>query len=168
MKVLFLVLFYPINNIPHLVFILRQTYEGIHSAQIGFPGGKKELSDKNLQETALREANEELQIISNQVKIIGQLSEIYIPPSNFILTPFVGVANNRPNFVKDEYEVAEIIEVNYNDLIDSNNFGQTEVSFPDGTKANVPCFTLNDRIVWGATAMVTQEIIDILCKHASH
>ena len=162
-----LLLFYPIKQVPHLVFILRQTYEGIHSAQIGFPGGKKESIDESLKETALREAQEELQIQPSQVEILGKLSEIFIPPSNFILTPYVGIANKRPNFVKDEYEVAEIIEVNYRDLMDINNFGETRVSFPDGTKANVPCFTFNNRIVWGATAMVTQEIIEILSEQSS-
>tara|TARA_R110002050_G_scaffold272326_1_gene416111 strand:- start:247 stop:882 length:636 start_codon:yes stop_codon:yes gene_type:complete len=157
-----LILFYPINEIPHVVFILRQSYDGVHSAQVGFPGGKKEETDRDLVQTALREANEELKILDKEVFIIGELSELYVPPSNFLISPFIGYTNTRPTFVKDEYEVAEIIEVPIHDILGNEYLTTTTISLPNGAKLKVPCFQFNNRIVWGATAMIVQELIDLL------
>lgn len=157
-----LILFYPINEIPHVVFILRQSYDGVHSAQVGFPGGKKEETDRDLVQTALREANEELKILDKEVFIIGELSELYVPPSNFLISPFIGYTNTRPSFVKDEYEVAEIIEVPIHDILGNEYLTTTTISLPNGAKLKVPCFQFNNRIVWGATAMIVQELIDLL------
>ena len=157
-----LILFYPINEIPHVVFILRQSYDGVHSAQVGFPGGKKEETDRALVQTALREANEELKILDKEVFIIGELSELYVPPSNFLISPFIGYTNTRPSFVKDEYEVAEIIEVPIHDILGNEYLTTTTISLPNGAKLKVPCFQFNNRIVWGATAMIVQELIDLL------
>ena len=159
-----LALFYPINEEPHLVFILRQSYEGVHSSQVSFPGGKRELSDESLVYTALREANEELSILQNEVEVIGSLSEIYVPPSNFLISPFVGFSSTRPNFLKDPREVAEIIEVRVTDLVNHVNFTKTEVNLPNGTQMKVPAFLFNQQIIWGATAMMVQEIKEILAK----
>ena len=157
-----LILFYPINEIPHVVFILRQSYDGVHSAQVGFPGGKKEETDRDLVQTALREANEELKILDKEVFIIGELSELYVPPSNFLISPFIGYTNTRPTFVKDEYEVAEIIEVPIHDILGNEYLTTTTISLPNGANLKVPCFQFNNRIVWGATAMIVQELIDLL------
>ena len=159
-----LALFYPINEEPHLVFILRQSYEGVHSSQVSFPGGKRELSDDSLVYTALREANEELSILQNEVEVIGSLSEIYVPPSNFLISPFVGFSSTRPNFLKDPREVAKIIEVRVADLVNHVNFTKTEVNLPNGTQMKVPAFLFNQQIIWGATAMMVQEIKEILAK----
>ena len=159
-----LALFYPINEEPHLVFILRQSYAGVHSSQVSFPGGKRELSDDSLVYTALREANEELSILQNEVEVIGSLSEIYVPPSNFLISPFVGFSSTRPNFLKDPREVAKIIEVRVADLVNHVNFTKTEVNLPNGTQMKVPAFLFNQQIIWGATAMMVQEIKEILAK----
>lgn len=159
-----LALFYPINDEPHLVFILRQSYEGVHSAQVSFPGGKRESSDQNLIFTALREASEELSIRPREVDVIGGLSEIYVPPSNFLISPFVGFSSTRPNFLKDPREVAEIIEVRVSDLVNQLNFTETKVNLPNGTQMEVPAFLFNRQIIWGATAMMVQEIKEILTK----
>lgn len=159
-----LALFYPINEEPHLVFILRQSYEGVHSSQVSFPGGKRELLDDSLVYTALREANEELSILQNEVEVIGSLSEIYVPPSNFLISPFVGFSSTRPNFLKDPREVAKIIEVRVADLVNHVNFTKTEVNLPNGTQMKVPAFLFNQQIIWGATAMMVQEIKEILAK----
>jgi 8-oxo-dGTP pyrophosphatase MutT (NUDIX family) len=157
-----LILFYPINEIPHIVFILRQSYDGVHSAQVGFPGGKKESDDRDLTQTALREANEELRILTEEVTILGHLSELYVPPSNFLISPFIGYAEKQPSFVKDDYEVAEIIEVPIKDILGKEYLTSTTINLPNGVKLKVPCYTFNDRIVWGATAMIVQELIDLL------
>lgn len=159
-----LVLFYPIATIPHVVFILRQRYEGVHSAQVSFPGGKREKDDLSLQLTALREAKEEIQVNQEEVSLIGQLSEIYVPPSNFLITPFVGILNSRPVLKKQEREVAEIIEVSLDDILNEVNFTNTTVSLPDKSKIEVPAFLFNNHIVWGATAMIVQEVKDMLTE----
>ena len=100
-----LVLFYLKEGELFLALMQRPTYDGKHSGQISFPGGKHEKSDKNSVETALREANEEVGIISNDVEVVGQLSNVYIPVSQFIVTPVVGVINYLPNFKLDNHEV---------------------------------------------------------------
>ena len=85
-------LFYPKHwNVTHLLLILRKTYTGVHSNQIAFPGGKLELTDADLQETALRETHEEVGVPTERVTIIKSLSKVYIPPSNFEVQPFVGL-----------------------------------------------------------------------------
>lgn len=159
-----LALIYFINLEPYLVFILRQSYQGVHSAQVSFPGGKKESSDSTLIETALREAEEEISVIAKDVEILGSLTEIYVPPSNFLISPFIGIVKNRPEFIKDTREVAEIIEVKLSLLLDEDSFVTTTVYIPDGNKMKVPAFLLNNHIVWGATAMMVQEIKDILSE----
>ncbi len=159
-----LVLFYPVDTIPHVVFILRQHYKGVHSAQVSFPGGKWEPSDLNLQGTALREAKEEIQVNQDEVSLLGQLTEIYVPPSNFLITPFLGVIESKPIFKEQEREVAEIIEVKLEDIMNEVNFIKTAVSLPDKSKIEVPAFLLNNHIVWGATAMIVQEFKDMLTE----
>ncbi|MFY7812156.1 MAG: NUDIX hydrolase, partial [Flavobacterium sp.] len=89
-KAAVLALFVPKKNIPHLVLIKRNSYHGVHSAQIAFPGGKPEVEDKDLQATALREAWEEIGVNIQEVKIVTHLSKVYIQPSNFLVTPFLG------------------------------------------------------------------------------
>lgn len=159
-----LALIYFINSEPYLVFILRQSYQGVHSAQVSFPGGKKESSDSTLIETALREAEEEISVIAKDIEILGSLTEIYVPPSNFLISPFIGIVNNRPEFIKDTREVAEIIEVKLSLLLDEDSFVTTTVDIPDGNQMKVPAFLVNKHIVWGATAMMVQEIKDILSE----
>ncbi len=106
-----LILIYPVNNILTTVFIQRPVYEGIHSGQISFPGGKSELSDINLIATALREASEETGINSSEVTILGTLTPLYIPVSDNEVTPVIGWCDNRPEFKIDKVEVVHIIEV---------------------------------------------------------
>jgi len=82
-----------------MVFMLRKTYKGVHSNQIGFPGGKVEKEDNNLLATALRETFEEVGVPSNTIQIITTLTETYIPPSNFLVQPFLGICQEKPTFV---------------------------------------------------------------------
>ena len=84
-----MVLLYPVDNQLRTAFIKRSEYDGIHSGQIAFPGGKKEKTDQNFEETALRETFEEVGIKSDEIELIGQLSDLFIPPSNFIVTQMV-------------------------------------------------------------------------------
>src|SRR5690606_11994483 len=105
-KAVVMVLFYPSeNNITRFVLILRRTYRGVHSGQVGFPGGRYEIQDKDLLITALRETEEEVGVPKNKVTVLKQLTEMYIPPSNYIVHPFIGYTDIYPEFILQEDEV---------------------------------------------------------------
>ena len=161
-KAAVLVLFYPnINNETCFLLTKRASYKGTHSAQISFPGGKTEKSDKNLQETALRETLEEVGVQPSTVKIIRELTDVYIPPSNFLATPFLGFVDEKPTFVLN-HEVEKEIEVLVSDLLDDANVSSVTLDTSYMKKAAVPCFKMNNHIVWGATGMMLSEIKELL------
>ncbi|AXT19589.1 NUDIX domain-containing protein [Flavobacteriaceae bacterium AU392] len=156
-------LFYPDNReLTKLVLILRKTYEGVHSAQIGFPGGKYENGDKTIKDTAIRETFEEIGVPITQIEIIKELTQVYIPPSNFYVQPFLGILKDSPEFIKQEDEVELIIEVNLDDLLDEKVVATKSVPTSYNKNIKVPTFTFNNYIVWGATAMILSEIKDLL------
>ncbi|CAL2081248.1 CoA pyrophosphatase [Tenacibaculum dicentrarchi] len=160
-KAAVLALFYPDeNNQTRFLLTLRATYKGKHSAQVSFPGGKIDKKDTNLKQTALRETFEEVGVSSEEIKIIRQITDTYIPPSNFLVTPFIGFTQEKPAF-KANYEVANTIEVLMSDLLNDNNLTSKEMVTSYMKKEAVPCFKLNDYIVWGATAMMLSEIKDL-------
>ena len=161
-KAAVLVLFYP-NKENETCFLLTQraSYKGTHSAQISFPGGKKEKSDKNLEQTALRETLEEVGVLPASVEIIRELTDVYIPPSNFLATPFLGVVDERPNFILN-HEVAIEIEVLVSDLLADESVTTVTLDTSYMKKMEVPCFKINDYIVWGATGMMLSEIKELL------
>jgi len=141
----------------HIALILRNTYKGVHSAQVSFPGGKQE-PNESLLETSLRETEEEIGIPKSDIKIIKEMTPMYIPPSNFSVQPFLGILDRTPQFVKDVVEVQEIIEVKIADLIDETNVIQTTVPTSYKLNVKVPALQLNEKIVWGATAMMLSEL----------
>lgn len=161
-KAAVLVLFYP-NKENETCFLLTQraSYKGTHSAQISFPGGKTEKADKNLEQTALRETQEEVGVLPSTVKIIRELTDVYIPPSNFLATPFLGFVDERPNFVLN-HEVALEIEVLVSDLLDDKTMTTITLDTSYMKKIAVPCFKINNHIVWGATGMMLSEIKELL------
>jgi 8-oxo-dGTP pyrophosphatase MutT (NUDIX family) len=166
-KAAVLAMFYPNkNNETCFLLIKRATYNGTHSAQISFPGGKIEKSDLNLKETALRESFEEVGIHPNSVKIIRELTDVYIPPSNFLATPFMGYTERRPDFKINE-EVQKTIEVLVTDLLNDKSIASTRISNTYMKNNSVPCFKLSNHIVWGATAMMLSEIKELLISHSS-
>ncbi len=157
-----LALLYPDKNFNvNLLLMLRASYSGVHSAQISFPGGKKEKSDINLQFTALRETEEEIGILKNDITIIRELTKTYIPPSNFWVTPFIGILEKTPIF-KTNNEVKRLIEVSLIDILDENSLSCKNLTTSYMQNIDVPCFKLNNYIVWGATAMILSEIKDLL------
>ncbi len=161
-KAAVLALFYPkVNNETFFLLILRANYNGTHASQIGFPGGKFELFDKDLEYTALRETYEEVGINSNEVHIKKQLSDTFIPPSNFIVRPYLGVLMETPNF-NHNHEVEKIIEVKLSDLLEEKTLTTKNLSTSYMKNIDVPCFKLNNYTVWGATAMMLSEIKDLL------
>lgn len=155
-------LFYPDEtNITKLILILRKTYKGVHSAQIGFPGGKLERGETNLQ-AALRETQEEVGVNPDTIEVLKELTQIYIPPSNFYVQPFVGISKITPNFIKQDEEVEDLLEVKLNDFLDETNVITKRVSTSYNIQVDVPAYQLNNHLVWGATAMMLSEVKDLL------
>ncbi|MDB9960775.1 CoA pyrophosphatase [Oceanihabitans sp.] len=158
-----LALFYPdTNNETKLVLILRKTYKGVHSAQVSLPGGKVEDDDESMVFTALRETQEEIGVPMQDIEILKALTQVYIPPSNFYVHPFIGYMKSKPKFVKEESEVEALIEVALTHFLDENNIITKTVSTSYKVNVEVPAFQLNGYVVWGATAMMLSEIKDLL------
>lgn len=160
-----LALFYPDRlDKTRLVLILRKTYKGVHSAQIGFPGGKLEPQDQDLQMTAVRETFEEVGVHEEMVTVVKEMTQVYIPPSNFYVQPFIGISTQTPEFRKQDEEVEDIVEVLLDHLLDDKSVVTRSVATSYNREIEVPAFQLNGHIVWGATAMMLSEIKDLL-KH---
>ena len=158
-----LALFYPNSeNKTHFVLILRKTYKGVHSAQIAFPGGKLEAQDRSLKETAIRETYEEIGVAKQHIEVIQKLTEVYIPPSNFHVQPFIGISKKTPRFIKQDTEVETIIEIPLKHFFNDSALVLKTVTTSYSTDIEVPAFKLNGYIVWGATAMMLSEIKDLL------
>ncbi len=158
-----MVLFYPSENWEtHLILILRKTYKGVHSAQVGFPGGKLEDEDKTIQDAALRETEEEVGISREAISVLKQLTEIFIPPSKFFVQPFLGITADTPKFIPQEEEVEALIEVHLKDFMDDTNITVQNLSTSYATNIEVPAFKLNGHVVWGATAMMLNEVRELL------
>ena len=141
------------------VFIQRPVYDGVHSGQIAFPGGRQENQDPDLQYTALREAKEEVGIDPSAVEVAGQLSDLYIPPSNFIVSPFVGMYHKMPLFKPDPKEVEMIIRVRMTEFFRAVNIREVFIRLSGGDCLPTPCFDMNGQIIWGATAMIMAEFL---------
>ncbi|WP_299390129.1 CoA pyrophosphatase [uncultured Gelidibacter sp.] len=156
-------LFYPdVQQNTKLILILRKTYKGVHSAQVGFPGGKLEPNDPSLEYAALRETYEEIGVPFGAITVLRQMTELYIPPSNFTVYPFLGVTNETPKFLKQDDEVEDLIEVTFNDFINDEYVTSQRIMTSLNKEVEVPVFKLNGHTVWGATAMMLSEIKDLL------
>ena len=141
--------------------IKRQLYNGVHSGQISLPGGKKDKKDKNLWETAKRELNEELGVSISSIKKLKKLKNLYIPPSNFLVTPFLAYTKKIPDFKINKREVAELIILKIKDLILFKKvYKSVTNSYLNNVK--VPGYKLNKFFIWGATAMILKEFKHIL------
>jgi len=159
-----LALFYP-NQQGEACFLLtlRANYNGTHANQISFPGGKYDKNDESLKETALRETFEEVGISTNTISVFKEMTNVFIPPSNFLVTPYLGYLDNSPNFTKN-HEVEELITVTVKDLLNESSITTTNLSTSYAKNLEVPCFLLNSYVVWGATAMMLNEIKELLKK----
>lgn len=134
----------------------RHTYKGAHSGQVSLPGGKHEEHDTSLEETALRECAEEIGV-DKGIHIIGELTPIYIPVSNFVVNPYVGVyTNDVINYSLNDKEVKSLLELNLSDLKNPDLVKQTTID-ANGYKLKTPYFDVQGKIVWGATAMILNE-----------
>lgn len=156
-----LILLYPAGNEIHTLFIQRPDYDGVHGGQISFPGGKREKGDSDLIFTALREASEETGIIPSQVNITGILTPLYIPVSNIVVTPVVAWTGQMPLLLPDSKEVVFIIEAPLKSFLD-----ETRVKIKPfeirGEMINIRYFDFEGHVIWGATAMMLHELLEIL------
>jgi len=157
-----LALFYP-DKFHNTTFLLtlRASYKGVHADQISFPGGKMEKNDTDMAFTALRETHEETGINQKDVKLIRQITNTYIPPSNFLVHTFMGTVPFKPEF-KINHEVEKILEISLSELLNDSSLTTKRMSASYMHEIDIPCFQLNNHIVWGATAMILSEIKDLL------
>lgn len=157
-----MMLFYPKNEKTHLILIVRNAYNGVHSSQIAFPGGKYEPADRDYQETALRETSEEIGVRPDKIEIIKHFTPMYIPPSNFLVHPYLGIAKEELAFYPDAREVAGVLELPLSVFLDDEIIIESKLSTSYGNDILVPAFNIQNHIVWGATAMILSELRDVL------
>lgn len=159
-----LILLYPHKNGIYFPLTQRHQYEGVHSGQVSLPGGKAEPFDLDASHTALRETEEEIGVSRHHVEVLGKLTDLYIPPSNFLVHPYIGFAESRPEMVKDDREVAELFETDLHTLLNDDIVGETTISVGNGYRIKTPYFNINGKVVWGATAMILSELKETLRK----
>ena len=161
-----LLLLYPKHDALHFVLTRRAERLGHHSGQISLPGGRVDPDDVDVAATALRETREELGIALDGIDMLGQLSELYVPPSNFVIRPVVAHVPIAPEFVPNADEVAEIIEAPTSILLDANIRGSSlrKLVSQSGRVVVTPHYLIEGHIVWGATAMILSEFEAVLWR----
>ena len=160
-----LCLLFPVGGVLHILLMKRKEDNSAHSGQVSFPGGGVEPSDADYKATALREAQEEVGIMAADVTIIGPLTSLYIPVSNFNVYPYLGFTAQRPVYNLSHHEVSYILEIPVVALFHESRKTKAEVTSPamPGIKMNVNAYQLEDNtIIWGATAMILSEIEAII------
>jgi 8-oxo-dGTP pyrophosphatase MutT (NUDIX family) len=157
-----LILIYPDADEAFFPLIKRPVYAGVHSGQIAFPGGKMELEDKDISYTAVREAWEEVGVLPKDVRLLGQISDLFIPASNFLVSPIIGYTERKPDFVPEIKEVDRIIETPLKQLLNLEIRKQKILEIGGQFKLNTPYFDISNEVVWGATAMILEEFIQVL------
>lgn len=158
-----MMLFFRDEDVLNMIVIRRSHYVGIHSGQIAFPGGRYEEEDKNVKTTALREIEEEIGIPESKIEIIGRLTDIYVPPSNFLISIFVGYLAHKPEYTIEEHEVDEVIEIPFSDFFKPDVIKLKDFyigSLKAATKA--PYFDVTNAEIWGASAMVISELLELI------
>lgn len=156
-----LILLFPNGNDTNTLLIKRPVYNGPHSGQISFPGGKFDETDADIKTTALRETFEEVGVKPSEIAIIGQLTQLYIPISNMMVHPFVGVVNFKPEFKPNIKEVERIISTPINQLVNPKN-RSIKVIMSHQKLITAPFFNISKEFVWGATAMILAEFVEII------
>ena len=158
-----LILLFPFQEGISTILIERSVYTGIHSGQIAFPGGKAEESDPDLKYTALRETYEEVGVPVEEVQIIGSLTNVYIQPSNYLVTPYIGYLSYTPDFMINEREVQKVIKM---DILNTDKVIRStkKIIYSNGLSLQTPFYNIEGHTIWGATAMMMSEFIVITEK----
>ncbi len=158
-----LALIFPDNEtrLPRIILMERAGGGDVHAHQISFPGGKQE-PDEELAYTALRETFEELGIPPQEVNLIGPLTSLYIPPSGFLVHPFLGFLHQEPVFTINPFEVKSVFSPSLEQLCDKENLHSGRFRSSQGMEVEAPCFQLEDVVIWGATAMMISEIVEVV------
>lgn len=156
------ILLYYLNETVYFPLIGRVVYPGsVHSGQIALPGGKIEPGETS-EAAALRELHEEIGYSSDKINVIGKLTDIYIPPSNFLVKPYVAYTAETPEFTINPGEVDQLILYKLTDLLQEGIRKETELEPRPGYKIKTPYFDVQGRILWGATAMMLNELRHLL------
>lgn len=162
-------LLFPKNDEIHTVFMKRPEYPGVHSGQVSLPGGQKDDSDQSLQETAIREYFEETQVQLNPDYFLAPLTEFYIPPSNFLVQPYVAFIEELPTLVPEKSEVESLHEISLEELFNPACFTSEEILIRgkdrNPYKLKAPCYKVRELVIWGATAMMISELEYIFNKN---
>ncbi|MGB3181658.1 MAG: CoA pyrophosphatase [Cyclobacteriaceae bacterium] len=156
-----MLLLYPDGEHWYFPLIRRPDYPGVHGGQVSFPGGKLEQGENAL-DAALRETEEEIGVPVQTIQVLGPMSRLYIPPSNFLVSPFVGLLEEKPVFVPEPLEVEDIIHARVDHLLETELRKTTSITTGGGFKITAPYFDLEGHIVWGATAMMLSEFAVLL------
>jgi 8-oxo-dGTP pyrophosphatase MutT (NUDIX family) len=156
-----LIILYPYVNSVYTVFMQRPEYNGIHSGQISFPGGRKESSDFSIIQTALREAKEETGINPGKISVIGTITPLFIPVSNMLVTPVLSYSYERPVFKYDSEEVLFLIEADIKKLL-QRSIIKTKPFEIMGRTLKIKYFDYEGHVIWGATAMMLNELLEII------
>jgi len=156
-----LILLYPDKGVIHTLFMQRHNYDGVHGGQISFPGGKKEPADKDIIDTALREAEEETGVDRSAISVIGTLTPLFIPVSNMIVTPVIGWTKEKPAFVHQPEEVVYLIEAELKRFLDPGIIKIKPFEIR-GELIDIRYFDYDGHVIWGATAMILNELLTII------
>ncbi len=154
-----LLLAYPLDGVPHVVFTKRTESVAAHRGQISLPGGRFEATDTDLRATALREAYEELGVPPNDVHVLGRLDDVYVLVSNFLIAPYVGTLTYTPTFHPDPREVAIVIDVPLERLRDPAIFREEDRPL-SGRSRTVQVYQYGDHEIWGATGRIVQLFLE--------
>jgi 8-oxo-dGTP pyrophosphatase MutT (NUDIX family) len=158
-----LVLLYPVEGSINTVLMQRHDYPGVHGGQISFPGGKREASDPDIIQTALREAEEETGVKSSNMNVLGILTPLFIPVSNINVTPVVAWADYKPVFTHQEEEVVFLFDAELKRLLDKSILKVKPFDIR-GEMINVKYFDYDGHVIWGATAMILNELLAIISR----
>lgn len=164
-----MLLLYPHQDKWWIPFIRRAADGRVHGGQVSLPGGRKDLTDPDFNYTALRETHEEIGIPPEQITLMGELTEIYIPPSNSLVYPRIGLAHSKPHFEPNPSEVQDIIEVEITQFLDPNRRDIHEVDVFGGNFIQAPGYTVNEQhLIWGGTAMMVAEFAQLVAELQAH
>ena len=157
------IILYQKDDAIHSILIQRPVYDGTHSGQIAFPGGKKEETDIHLEFTARRECFEEIGLPIESGILIKEMTKVFIPVSNFIVYPFVFFVDLIPELIASEREVEEIIHYKIDHLLKDEHQSKMDILLPNNIlQKNIPCFEIQNKKIWGATALILNELKLIL------